>query len=231
VRKIRLARPAEAPAPPPITREHAANGDNGDNDGAASAAPGGADIPELLERMRHGDRTAAALFVTRYGGRLRRRIRGKLSPSMRRIFDSQEILSTVGRRLDLYVRSGRLEADSVDRLWALLLRMTEHAVIDKGRVFRRLRRIEDEDSPFAHQLVQRLRDADEKRSDGSELEIEQAIGLFDESVDRQILSMWLVGSPLSEIAPLVEMSPYAARRRWYKIKDTLQRRYAAEAGG
>src|SRR5262245_43990251 len=73
-------------------------------------------VPELLARMRAGDRQAAAVFITRYESKIRRRVRGKLSLSMRRIFDSQDIVSTLGRRLDLYVRSGKLEAQSEQQL-------------------------------------------------------------------------------------------------------------------
>ena len=104
----------------------------------ALAGDEGDGVQLLLDRMRSGDRVAAAVFITRYGSRIRRRIHGKLSPAMRRIFDSQDILSTLGRRLDQYVRFGRLAAASEDELWALVFRMAENAVIDKARVFRRL---------------------------------------------------------------------------------------------
>ena len=60
-------------------------------------------VESLLRRMRNGDREAAAQFITRYEDRIRRRIRGKLNPSVRRLFDSQDIFSTIGRRLDQYV--------------------------------------------------------------------------------------------------------------------------------
>ena len=88
------------------------------------------DPEELVRRMRSGDRDAAAEFISRYDSRIRRRIRGKLGPAMRRLFDSQDIVSTLGRRLDLYVRSGRLEAVSGDQLWSLIMKMAEHGVID-----------------------------------------------------------------------------------------------------
>jgi hypothetical protein len=80
-----------------------------DDPSPGAAAP---DFDALLARMRAGDRDAAAAFVTRYGTRIRRRLRGKMSPSIRRLFDSQELMSTVARRLDAFVRSGRLAAVS-----------------------------------------------------------------------------------------------------------------------
>ncbi|MFM9994440.1 MAG: hypothetical protein ACKVU4_01420, partial [Phycisphaerales bacterium] len=66
------------------------------------------DPEALLQRMRRGDRAAAGEFVNRYGSRLLRRIRSKLSQPMRRVFDSVDILSTLARRLDRFVSSGQL---------------------------------------------------------------------------------------------------------------------------
>jgi hypothetical protein len=181
--------------------------------------------------MRGGDRAAAAVFITRYGDRVRRRVRGKLNPAMRRVFDSQEILSTVGRRLDSYVRSGQLEADTVGQLWALVFRMTENAVVDKGRIFQRLRRTEGEDSVFAATLSRRLREAEQRDPVGAEIEVETALRSFDDGIDRQILAMWLAGTPLKEIAIVVERSPEAVRQRWRGIRADLQRRFAGGRRG
>jgi DNA-directed RNA polymerase specialized sigma24 family protein len=181
----------------------------------------GSDVRSLLQRMRDGDRGAAATFVTRYDARIRRRIRGKLSPAMRRIFDSQEILSTVGRRLDSYVRSGQLEATNEGELWALVFRMANNAVIDKVRVFHRLQAVEGEDGQFAQELYRRLRQAERKRREGAEVEIDRALRLLDDHVDRAILSLWLAGVSHTVIAEHVELAPTAVRKRWQKIRTRL----------
>ena len=73
------------------------------------------DLDTLIARMRAGDRAAAAAFITQYGDRVRRRVSGKLSPAMRRLFDSQEIMSTVARRLDHCVSGGELAAMAPDQ--------------------------------------------------------------------------------------------------------------------
>ena len=187
----------------------------------ASSADGSADVHLLLRRMQTGDREAAALFVTHYGSFIRRRIRGKLSPAMRRIFDSLEILSTVGRRLDLYVSAGRFNAQSEGQLWALILRMANNAVIDKSRIFRRLEKVEAEDSDFSRQLLTRLKDVHRRDDEKVELEIERALDLLGDVLDRQILSFWLSGARLSMIAKYVGLAPTAVRKRWQKIRATL----------
>src|SRR5262245_42454435 len=101
----------------------------------STAASGGKDDPQsLLERMRAGDRDAAAEFVARFAPNIRRRIRGKMNPAMRRLFDSQEILSTLVRRLDEFVGAGQLNAESIPQLWSLLFRIADNSLIEKARV-------------------------------------------------------------------------------------------------
>ena len=166
-------------------------------------------IEELLRQMRAGNREAAATFISRYGTRIRKRIRGKPNPGMRRIFDREDIISALGRRLDLYVGSGRLRAGTEEQLWALVSRMADHAVMDKARVFRRLEQVEGEDSAFARQLF----------SPQEEEEIELALNLLDDRIDRQILSYWLAGMPHSAIGEHVGLAPTAVRKRWHFIKS------------
>jgi DNA-directed RNA polymerase specialized sigma24 family protein len=186
-----------------------------------SAAPEG-EIEQLLRRMRCGDREAAAQFVERYGSKVRRRVRGKLSPTMRRIFDSQEILSTVGRRLDLYVQRGGLEAQNEDQVLALLVRIADNAVIDKRRVLRRLELAESEDGPIARCILNRLREADRRAHDGAELELEATLNILEDPIDRQILSQWLLDVPQTAIAELVGISHGAVRQRWTRMKLVLR---------
>jgi RNA polymerase sigma factor (sigma-70 family) len=186
-------------------------------------------IHRLLARMREGDREAAAEFVTRYGSRIRRRIRGKLAASMRRLFDSQEILSTLGRRLDLYIRAGRFNAADESQLWSLVFRMAGNAVVDKARVFRRLEQVESSDGDFARLLLERLERADSGRSaagrshsGSAETEIETALHALPDHMDREILSMWLNGLPHSEIACEVGIAETSVRKRWQRIKQRLR---------
>ncbi len=185
-------------------------------------------VTELLERMRAGDRAAAAEFMTRYGPMIRRRIRGKLRPSMRRLFDSQEILSTVVRRLDRFVSEGKLSASNERQLWGLVLTMAEHAVLDKARIFRRLREVEGEDGGVARMLATRLRQAERPGGDGLEIGIARVLDLLDDGVDRQILQLWLLAKSLNVIARDVALSPAAVRKRWQSIRTRLQRSLGAE---
>jgi len=187
-------------------------------------AKGEPTIDDLLLRMRAGDRDAAGVFVIRYGSRIRRRVRGKLAPSMRRLFDSMDILSTLGRRLDVYVMNGRMQAADEMQLWNLVFAIADHALVDKARIYRRLQASEGEDSEFAKQLSHRLKQAEDEDAAGVELEIEKCLLSLKERDDRRMLSMWLTGETLGSIADMLNILPATARKRWEKIKDTLRMR-------
>lgn len=183
---------------------------------------------KLIERMRAGDRTAAAEFLTRYGSRVRRRIHGKLSQPMRRLFDSMEIMSTVARRLDQLICTGQLQATSEGQMMALLNQMVDHAVIDKARIFRKLQSVEGEDAQFARTLQRRLQDAEERAPDGAAGLIEHALHLLDDTVDRAILSAWLAGTAHVETAMWLGLSADAVRQRWVSIRSRLRKAYEEE---
>lgn len=189
-------------------------------------------IEDLVVRMRSGDREAVGLFVEAYGPFVRRRVRGKLGPSMRRLFDSQEILSTLSRRLDRYVRSGRLQASTEPQLWALVFKMVDAALIDKVRIIRRLRHAEGEDSEFARSWLTRIDRAGRSSNpdgDGVELEIDAALRLLPNAVDRQILSLWLMGNSHRVIGGYLGISADATRQRWQAIRERLRAALLQEA--
>ncbi len=183
-------------------------------------------IDQLLERMRAGDREAAAEFITSYASRVRRRVRGKLGAGMRRLFDSQEILSTVGRRLDLYVRDRRLRADGEGQLWSFIFTMANNALLQKARVFNRLKAVEGTDGQFAHELLARLQDV-EDRTAGAELELDRVLQSLPDSSDREILSMWLLGQSHCQIAEEMGVGHACVRKRWQRIREHLRERIEA----
>lgn len=201
-----------------MMRDDAGQPRPGGSDGVASPPPVGA----LLDRLRAGDREAAALFVQHYGPMVRRRVRGKLGAAMRRLFDSQDILSTVSRRLDRYVSSGRVRAVTEAELWSLVHRMVDAALVDKVRIVKRLGRAEADDTDFARLLLGRLQQAETSANDGVELELDRAFASLPDPIDRQILSLWLRGHKHPAIASVVGLSHDAARQRWHTIRQRLR---------
>ncbi len=186
-------------------------------------------LDELLTRARAGDREAAADFINRFGSRIRRRVRGQIAPAMRRLFDSQDILSTVGRRLDVWISSHRLEACTAEQLWALVFRIADHALIDKGRVFRALQAHEGEDSPLALSILSRLKQAEREQPDGAVLAIDRAMVALEDATDRDILALWLMGNQHKHIAESVGLPAPTVRKRWEKIRGRLRELHEAGA--
>jgi DNA-directed RNA polymerase specialized sigma24 family protein len=194
---------------------------------AHASAP--APIEVLLRRMQAGDRAAAAEFLLRFETRIRRRVRSKLGSDVRRLFDSLDILSTLGRRLDGYVLSGRLRAESEVECLGLLFRIADNALIDKTRLVRRLETLEGEDGEFAQGLAARLRHIERQNSAGMHLEIEKCMRALPDAIDRRILSLWLTGEQPKDIAMLIRVPATAVRKRWQHIKETLRDRFPVTA--
>lgn len=181
------------------------------------------DLESMLARVRAGDREAAAEVMQRYGPILRRRFRHKLGRSLRRLFDSQELSSTVARRFDQFVRSGKVRAETPGQLVALIEQIANNALARKIRVMENLQRVEcGDDSTLASALLQRLREADRAGPEEAELEIDRILRALESPEEREMLSLWLGGSSHGVIATHLDISPAAARKRWERLRRRLR---------
>ncbi len=195
-----------------------------ENPAQISENPGAAQVDgeAVLLRLRAGDRAAAADFILRYGPLIRRRVRGRLSPAARRVYDSQEILSTVARRFDAFVAGHRLEASDEAAVVSLVLRMAETAVLDKVKVMQRIRRLESEDRPFVQSLQRRMERADEQATDGATVELARVFELASSAADRELLALRLHGLSHDAIAWMLGETTAAVRQRWHRLRDELR---------
>lgn len=143
---------------------------------------------------------------------------------MRRLFDSQDILSTLGRRLDCYVRDGKFEARSEDEFWSMVFRVAHNSVAEKARIVESLRVKEGEDSVFAGWMLSRLRDPE---GDGAPkaarvFELDDILALLKDEQDRTITHLWATGSNLSQIADHMGVGESMVRQRWHRIRETVR---------
>jgi len=186
---------------------------------SADRRSGESELDRLIARMRAGDRDAAASFFTDYGPRVRRRIRAKLAPHLRGLFDSMDLLSTFARRFDAYVAQDRFRADDESQLWRLVATIVDNAVVDKARIVGAHQRAMVERTA----LEARLRELDPDTRDDRELAVRvQRVAqqeLTDE--DREILALWMHGVSLATIGEFCELSPVATRKRWQRIREQL----------
>ena len=204
----------------------------GDNFHEAAENPSGGNRPgeaDLVARVRAGDRQAMAEFFEINKSLVRRRVRQRLRHAVRRIFDSQEILSTVWRRLDELVRIGGVRAASPAQLVALMQQVAHHAVIDKGRVLDRLSRVEAPDAEFAVQLRKRLLSGESSEAGGGDAAIARVLESLDSQSDREIMSGWLRGIRLKDIAEEMHVHPDTLRQRWVRIRRSVE--VTLSAGG
>src|SRR5437870_646655 len=80
--------------------------ENGREEGpeGAAVAPGPSVRPrnsgDPLEMVRRGDRASIARFVLSNGPLIRMRLRDRLGGKVRRVFDSDDLIATVARRMD-----------------------------------------------------------------------------------------------------------------------------------
>lgn len=175
-----------------------------------------------LDRIRTGDREAAAAFLTKNEALIRRRYRQKMGRAMRRLCDSQELVSTIARRFDKMVSDGAVHAASENQLWTLIFSIGDHALADKGRILQHLERVEGPDSDIAREWRIRFARAERSAPDGMEGELDSMLRSLDDPIDRQILTMWLMGIELRHIAADLSIESAAARKRWERIRAKLR---------
>lgn len=187
---------------------------DGDKQEHGSSVYREADPDWLIAALREGDRQAGAEILRRFGPMIRRRIRGKLGAQMRRVFDSEDIFSTVSRRLDRYIESGRLSASTEPQMWTLIFKMADAAIIDKLRITARMNQLthdEQLDEKGKTPVAQRPR-----------VSLEGAFTLLKSDQDRQILSLWLSGARHDVIAEAVGLTHATTRKRWQAIRGRLR---------
>jgi DNA-directed RNA polymerase specialized sigma24 family protein len=190
--------------------------------GAGLAAPGAAPSDQaLLARVRKGDREAAAELVRRHEGLIRRRVRGKMGvlPEMRRIFDSLEVLSSVSRRLDGYVRQGRVRSRTVRGMHELLCRIVDATVADKQRQFLRTAEARADARPVEEIAGSVDEPMSRPRSDEFNALVANAMKRLRSDVDRQILALRLAGAEHDLIAAYTGLTPAAVRKRFQAMRE------------
>jgi RNA polymerase sigma factor (sigma-70 family) len=191
--------------------------------------PNALDIAALLIRVQAGDREAAARLVFQHGPFLRARIRHQISPHVRPLFDTQDLMSTVARRLDQYVLNGRFRCDSTGQLLTLLRRIAEASVVDQTRRAHRLHKalqLGGADARFVARLTDLPETAGSQSAfsddtlDRSLARIEDLLQHLDAD-ERETLLFWLQDLTFSQMGIALNISANAAKKRWHRLRDRL----------
>ncbi len=91
------------------------------------------DFTDLIRRVRGGDETAAAELVRLYEPAIRRSVRMRLDPRLRRACDSMDICQAVLGSFFVRAASGQYELDTPDQLLRLLATMARNKLAKARR--------------------------------------------------------------------------------------------------
>ena len=187
------------------------------------AKPGPHPVDALVERIAMGDQDAAAEFVRSHEALIRRRMRHKLGSALRRTVDSEDLVSTLSRRLHVYMSSTRVEARSREQLVSLLMVIAHRSLNDKLRALRRAEHEAGPNARFRSLFQEQNRRTSEHPGPG----IDEALAALESDIDREITRMWLGGMDQAEIAVALGISHSAVRKRWERIRARLRGMFEA----
>ncbi len=177
-------------------------------------------IELLLKRLREGDREAAAEFVFHYRALLEARVRDWMSSSL----NSDDVLSTVVRRLDNLVSEKKVQAKSVSAMRSLIYSIARNAIREQSRIDRNEFAAA---SDVCHSRSQEAASPIAQLMDNSSLVdgIPEALPC---ETDRAILWSRLHDHSHNQIASALDAPPAMVRMRWSRIKKKMFARLSGE---
>lgn len=181
-------------------------------------------LSEILGVMPGGStRDALAKFVASNSDRIRAIARRKLTSGTRAVFDSEDVLVSVMRRLDDMALKGRLRPRSEGEVWALITAIAQNTAVSKTRLIERAREALAEDGQFAALFLNRLNSCG--NDDEATLLVHRMLMSIADSDDRHLLSLVLRGANHAAIAGLLGVSEPASRQRWMRLRRDLAERF------
>ncbi|MFO0944964.1 MAG: sigma-70 family RNA polymerase sigma factor [Planctomycetota bacterium] len=182
---------------------------------------------ELFERFRSGDDLAAEEMFARYAERLTRLARIRLSSSLSRRVDPEDVVLSAWRSFFVGASNGRFSLSRSGDLWRLLVAIVMHKVYRQVRRHtseKRDIRIERVSEPFAREdrvLEQVCPTPEEVTALAEEVEVVLS-GL--EARARRVFELRLQNESISNIADAVRCSERTARRTLEQIRTLLYAR-------
>jgi len=173
---------------------------------------------EDAEPLDPNDRQAIASRLLEFAPLIRRRLQHRLTGQDRRLFDTQDLLSTILRRVDSMIARGKLRATTDRELISLVLTMLDNALVDRHRLLTRLKRVEASDGIWASWLQANNDSFDQDHAAETLSEIFDSIKSPE---DRLLLSLRLSGASHSMIADIIDTTPDACRQRWVSLKKKI----------
>jgi DNA-directed RNA polymerase specialized sigma24 family protein len=159
--------------------------------------------------------------------RIRAIARRKLTTWTRAVYDSEEVFSSVLRRMDMMAVDGRLRPRSEGELWALIAAITHNCAVSRTRLIERARELLTDDGPLAYEMMKRFNRC--TGDDEAGILVTRMMMALSQSHERQMLDLQLRGAGHAAIASLLGITVAASRQRWKSICDRLREWFKDEA--
>lgn len=167
-----------------------------------------------IEQTPHvRQRAGAAEILTQHRDEILRRIHAQIGGNTRKVTDTEDILSTVARRLDHLIAEGRLQATSERQLFALIHAITDRTLLEKHRQGTRTQQRESS--------IAREHEANTEHN-AQTSGLERIVKLVPDPIDRQILNGKARGWSYETLAAELGIQEEAVRQRWSRLRKRVQ---------
>jgi DNA-directed RNA polymerase specialized sigma24 family protein len=189
------------------------------------------DSTGALKTILEGDspenvRRAIAEYVLENGGIVRAIARRNLTTNTRAVHDSEDVLSSVLRRLDTLAADGSLRLSSERDLWAYISVIARNTAVSKTRLIEIARSYLTEDGAFAYEVVRRLNAC--RGDEEATILMHRMMGSLKDPIDRQVFALRYRGASHAAIGNLLGTTEEASRQRWRKICQHLRSTFGLE---
>ena len=165
-------------------------------------------------------RDALAAFIMAHEDQIRAVARRKLTQATRLVYDSEEVLSSVLRRLDALAHRGGLVPSNEHELLAFIKAVARNTAVSRTRLIEFMRNRLTEDGPYAYELLKRLNACQD--DDEATVLLNRMMLSLKDATDRQMLALVHKGATHKAIADLLKLpSVEASRQRWMRIRRQL----------
>lgn len=189
------------------------------------------DIPDIQSRshlpvIARGD---LAAFLKARALDIRAVARRKLLSRTRRVYDSEDVLSSTVRRMDQLAHEGKLRPHNDDELWTLTRTIAHNDAVSKNRIVARLDRLLAEEGPMLAPVADFIRE----QSDVENVEtiLSRLAATLNSSADRQYFFLRMRGATHKAAAEALGIGHDAARQRWVDIMAKLRSNLGRETSG
>lgn len=164
-------------------------------------------------------REAVAAWAMQHQRQIRTLARSRLTSHTRSVFDSEDVFSSVVRRLDGLAKDGAIRPNSEAELWALAKQIALNTAVSKTRLIERARRLLTEDGLLAYEIEHRINAC--VGDDDAALLVHRMYEALESSADRQIFGLILRGASHRAVAQLLGITEEASRQRWMAVRRRL----------